>query len=119
MLTIDSLSLADPPLAGRWDWGGCAFALEDGQREAYNEDASPASCSRNTTNPIPSGRWKSFGSAWRARFKSISTAIRVAFRCMSSRSRPIDLVGLIRGYPGQAHRTVRARLAHERPVWRR
>src|SRR5262249_4521664 len=36
---VDQFSLADPPLAGRLDWGGQAFALEDGQREAYNEDA--------------------------------------------------------------------------------
>src|SRR5437870_2508775 len=39
MLNIDPFSLADPPLSGRWDWSGSAFALEDGQCEAYNEDA--------------------------------------------------------------------------------
>jgi hypothetical protein len=39
MLNIDPFSLAAPPVGGRPDWAGHAFAREDGQCEAYNEDA--------------------------------------------------------------------------------
>ena len=39
MLNTDPFSRADPPLGAAFDGAAYAFALEDGQREAYNENA--------------------------------------------------------------------------------
>jgi len=39
MLNIDPFSLVDPPIGAGWNAAPYAFALEDRQREAYNENA--------------------------------------------------------------------------------